>query len=185
MLGRDHVDRCKRQFVSPFEGRSRWTRPALRGSERLIRTLLSGGHQYWRLGTALFLHYGPAHLLFNLFALYVLGPALERAIGGIRFLFAIWFPVWARAPGSSCSLLFHRSSRHQASRRFRLRHGRGRRSRRVSPPRPSSCPEARARLQNIIMIIGIQVLFDIYTPQVSMSAHLCGLATGFALGIFL
>ncbi len=35
------------------------------------------------------------------------------------------------------------------------------------------------------MIIGIQVLFDIFTPQVSMPAHLCGLVTGFALGIFL
>jgi len=28
---------------------------------------------------------GPIHLLFNLFALYVLGPPLERAIGSVRF----------------------------------------------------------------------------------------------------
>src|SRR6266700_331632 len=28
---------------------------------------------------------GVAHLLFNLFALYVLGPPLERSIGGVRF----------------------------------------------------------------------------------------------------
>src|SRR2546430_2274136 len=41
--------------------------------------------QYWRLFTALFLHGGFAHLLFNLFALYVLGPPLERSIGGVRF----------------------------------------------------------------------------------------------------
>ena len=41
--------------------------------------------QYWRLFTALFLHGGFAHLLFNLFALYVLGPPLERSIGAVRF----------------------------------------------------------------------------------------------------
>jgi membrane associated rhomboid family serine protease len=43
--------------------------------------------------------------------------------------------------------------------------------------------EARQRLMNIFLIIGIQILFDIFTPEVSMSAHLCGLATGFALGL--
>ncbi len=41
--------------------------------------------QYWRLFTALFLHAGFVHLLFNLFALYVLGPPLERSIGAVRF----------------------------------------------------------------------------------------------------
>jgi membrane associated rhomboid family serine protease len=38
---------------------------------------------------------------------------------------------------------------------------------------------------NILLIIGIQLIFDKLTPQVSMSAHLCGLATGFTLGLFL
>jgi rhomboid protease GluP len=46
-------------------------------------------------------------------------------------------------------------------------------------------PDARARLNSILTIIGVQVLFDISTPQVSMSAHLCGLVTGFALGLLL
>ena len=41
--------------------------------------------EYWRLLTALFLHGGFFHLGFNLFALYVLGPPLERAIGTMRF----------------------------------------------------------------------------------------------------
>jgi len=42
--------------------------------------------EYWRLFTALFLHGGFAHLGFNLFALYVLGPPLERSIGTMRFV---------------------------------------------------------------------------------------------------
>jgi membrane associated rhomboid family serine protease len=41
--------------------------------------------EYWRLFTALFLHGGFLHLGFNLFALYILGPPLERAIGTTRF----------------------------------------------------------------------------------------------------
>ncbi len=42
-------------------------------------------HEYWRLITAGFLHDGPLHLLFNMFALYILGRLLEPAIGRSRF----------------------------------------------------------------------------------------------------
>jgi len=40
---------------------------------------------YYRLITAMFLHYGWIHLLLNMYALYVLGRALEAALGPIRF----------------------------------------------------------------------------------------------------
>lgn len=43
-------------------------------------------HQYDRMITAAFLHIGPIHLLLNMFALYVMGPGLERAMGWWRFL---------------------------------------------------------------------------------------------------
>src|SRR5260370_21502206 len=43
--------------------------------------------------------------------------------------------------------------------------------------------QARQRLLNILLIIAIQIVFDISTPQVSTSAHLCGLVTGFAIGL--
>src|SRR5207249_5933577 len=45
-----------------------------------------GQHAYWRFVTALFLHGGLLHLGFNVFALYVLGPPLERSIGTMRFV---------------------------------------------------------------------------------------------------
>jgi membrane associated rhomboid family serine protease len=41
---------------------------------------------WWRLITAAFLHYGPFHLLLNMFALFFAGTLLERAIGSRRFL---------------------------------------------------------------------------------------------------
>ena len=41
--------------------------------------------EYWRILTAGFLHAGFLHLLFNMFALYVLGGMLEPAVGRLRF----------------------------------------------------------------------------------------------------
>ncbi|WP_370487282.1 rhomboid family intramembrane serine protease [Mycobacterium sp. pV006] len=40
---------------------------------------------FYRLLTAAFLHYGMVHLLFNMFALYIVGPPLEMALGRLRF----------------------------------------------------------------------------------------------------
>jgi membrane associated rhomboid family serine protease len=41
--------------------------------------------QYYRLVTSAFLHYGPAHLLLNMWALWVVGPPLEAWLGRLRF----------------------------------------------------------------------------------------------------
>ncbi len=41
--------------------------------------------QYWRIVTGGFLHAGFLHLAFNMFALYVLGTMLEPAVGRLRF----------------------------------------------------------------------------------------------------
>jgi membrane associated rhomboid family serine protease len=41
--------------------------------------------QLYRLVSAAFLHYGATHLLFNMWALYVIGPPLEMWLGRLRF----------------------------------------------------------------------------------------------------
>lgn len=41
--------------------------------------------QLYRLLTSAFLHYGITHLLFNMWALYVVGPPLEMWLGRLRF----------------------------------------------------------------------------------------------------
>jgi membrane associated rhomboid family serine protease len=41
--------------------------------------------EWWRLGTSAFLHYGITHLLFNMLALFYVGPPLEAALGRLRF----------------------------------------------------------------------------------------------------
>ncbi len=165
-----------------IEGRSSTNVAFLTRIGALDPVLVIWGHQYWRLATALFLHYGILHLFFNLFALYVIGPGLERAIGGVRFLFCYLVSGLGSTAGVILLTVLHVIRPAQlvgasgcvmgvvgALAGFFLRHRDGRNS--------------RARLQNILAIIAIQVLFDISTPQVSMSAHLCGLATGFLIGV--
>ncbi|MGK2865297.1 MAG: rhomboid family intramembrane serine protease [Mycobacterium sp.] len=41
--------------------------------------------QYYRLLTSAFMHYGITHILFNMWALYVVGPSLEQLLGRLRF----------------------------------------------------------------------------------------------------
>ncbi len=41
--------------------------------------------QYYRLVTSAFMHYGAMHLLFNMWALYIVGPPLEMLLGRLRF----------------------------------------------------------------------------------------------------
>ncbi len=140
--------------------------------------------QYWRLLTSLFLHYGPIHLLFNLYALYILGPALERSIGALRFiacylisgigsglgvvlLHVIGITPAQEVVGASGCIMGVVGA--WAGFLLRYRH----------------TPLARRRLQNIVFIVVIQTIFDISTPQVSMAAHMCGLITGLVVGLIL
>lgn len=61
---------------------------------RVVPAILHGANidflvwegQWWRLISATFLHGGWLHLVFNAYALYVLGPVLERLYGSRRFV---------------------------------------------------------------------------------------------------
>jgi len=140
--------------------------------------------EYWRLFTALFLHGGLAHLGFNLFALYVLGPPLERSIGTMRFVVCYLISGLASGAGVIGLTLIGLVRPAQlvgasgcimgivgAWAGFLMRH--------------RHAAHARQRLANVVMIVAIQIGFDLSTPQVSMSAHLCGLVAGFFLGLIL
>ena len=140
--------------------------------------------EYWRLFTALFLHGGFLHLGFNLFALYVLGPPLERSIGTIRFLAC--YLISGLASGAAIVALNWMGLIRNAQvigasgcifgvvgawAGFLLRH--------------HHVPHARQQLANIGLIVVIQIAFDLSTPEVSMSAHMFGLVAGFFLGLIL
>ena len=42
--------------------------------------------EYWRMLTSAFLHSGLMHIAFNMFALYLFGPAIEEALGRAKYL---------------------------------------------------------------------------------------------------
>lgn len=50
-----------------------------------INAAISQG-EWWRILTAAFLHFGLLHIVFNMWALYVLGPRIEATVGGGAFL---------------------------------------------------------------------------------------------------
>jgi len=140
--------------------------------------------QFWRLITALFLHFNLLHLVFNLFALYVLGPPLEKIIGTLRFAACYLISGIGSTAGVVALTLLKIVQPSElvgasgsvmgivgAWAGFLVRH--------------RHAWQAKQRLLNILLIIVIQVAFDISTPEVSMSAHLCGLVAGFVVGLYL
>ena len=44
------------------------------------------GHEYYRLLTSMFMHFGIDHIVNNMLVLFVLGSRLEQVIGKIKFL---------------------------------------------------------------------------------------------------
>ncbi|MEO6969853.1 MAG: rhomboid family intramembrane serine protease [Chthoniobacterales bacterium] len=139
-------------------------------------------HQYWRLLSGTFLHYGVLHLTINLFALYILGPPLERLIGSAKFIFGYLLSGLGSSAGvvvltavglTSASQLVGASGAIMGvigiSAGLLLRH--------------RQAPLAGRQLQNIFVIVAIQTAFDLWTPQVSLAAHLCGFLSGVGVGM--
>lgn len=48
--------------------------------------LIFAGHEYWRLLTCMFLHFGIRHLFNNMLVLAFVGDRLEKSVGKVRYL---------------------------------------------------------------------------------------------------
>jgi len=143
--------------------------------------------EWWRLVASMFLHFGPLHLAMNLFAIVLVGPFVEQAMGKLKYLVVYFasgvlsmltvtllvakgvlsdqFLVGASgaitgligATGAIFLKIWHSDRTAVASR----------------------------RLSSIGMAILLQTAFDLSTRQVSFTAHISGALFGFLVGLLL
>ena len=132
--------------------------------------------EWWRFFTPIFLHIGILHLLMNTLALYYLGSAVERIFGKTRFLFIY---LLAGFSGSLASFIFSPSISAGASGAIfgcfgaLLYFG-------VIYPRLFF----RTIGFNILIVLGINLLFGFSMPGIDNAGHIGGLVGGFlATGI--
>ncbi|MGH3925648.1 MAG: rhomboid family intramembrane serine protease, partial [Pseudonocardiaceae bacterium] len=135
----------------------------------LLPTAVAGG-ELWRLFTSGFLHIGPFHLAFNMFALWVIGRDLEQVLGWVRFL-AVYFV--SLLGGSLAVFLFENEITMTAGASgavFGLMGGLAVVLLRI-----------RASLGQVLTLIALNVFISFVVPQISILGHLGGLLFGAAV----
>ncbi len=141
--------------------------------------------EWWRLASALFLHWGPLHVGVNCFMLVVLGRLCERLFGSLRMaliyalggLASSGFVVWLATTGEP-SVLVGASGAIMAL--FGGLVGRSV----ITWLRSRDSLDGR----NLVLLGAIalmQVIADLATPQVSLAAHASGFVAGCVIGTLL
>jgi len=126
--------------------------------------------ELYRLLTAAFLHYGPAHILFNMWALYVVGPPLEAALGRLRFsvlyvmsalggsvLVYLLSPLGAHTAGASGAVFGLFGATFVIGKRLNL------------------------DVRWVVLLIAINLVITFALPGISWQGHIGGLLTGAAV----
>lgn len=136
--------------------------------------------EYYRLISAMFLHGGIAHIAFNAFALYSLGPECERLFGTARFL-AIYFV--SGLAGSLASYALNAAPSLGASGAiFGLI---GALSAFYYVLRKELGQFSQAQLGNMAGIVLINLLIGFTAPGIDNWAHMGGLLGGALVGFLL
>jgi rhomboid protease GluP len=141
-----------------------------------VTPLIADG-QYWRLFTAMFLHIGVFHLLFNCYALFAIGTELERVFGPLRFALVYFL---SGLMGSLASYAFSYTLSAGASgaifgvigalAAFFLLY------------RDRLGAWGRARLGNIAFLIALNLFLGFTRPGIDNLGHIGGLVGGLGLG---
>jgi len=142
----------------------------------LDKAALAAG-EYWRLFTVTLLHGSFIHLGFNMYALYLAGPIVERWYGPVRFLL---FYLACAAAGSVGSFVFGGGATSVGASGaifglFGVLLAAGRMHHPVDRG-------SRALVSQIGTLIMINIVFGFVASGIDNAAHLGGLAAGFWLG---
>lgn len=132
--------------------------------------------EWWRFFTPMFLHAGIGHLLFNMFALFVFAPELEKLIGKMRF-FTLYLLSGLFANIATFFIHDYDFSHVGASGAiFGIFGAYGA----LVYYTKNRMPELR---QIILPIIVISVVMTFIQPNINITAHLVGLLVGFLIGL--
>jgi membrane associated rhomboid family serine protease len=130
---------------------------------------------WYRLVTSGFIHYGFLHIAFNMYALYILGSALERYVGSLRFALIYFLSLLA---GSFGALIItpHAQSAGASGAIFGV----------------MGAMLVLERQKGIALLGGsigglliINLLFTFGVPGISIGGHIGGLIGGIAAGVVL
>jgi membrane associated rhomboid family serine protease len=126
--------------------------------------------EYYRLFTAMFMHYGVLHLLMNMYALWILGRSLEAFLGPVRFLAlylvaglggnvaAYVFQPGALSAGASTAIFGLFAALFLVLRKLGL------------------------NAASVLPVIVINLVFTISVPGISIAGHLGGFVVGGLVG---
>ena len=136
------------------------------------------GGQWWRFVTPIFLHIGLLHIFFNSYALWVVGPQVEKLYGGARFVILY---VLTGVAGVAASYFYHPLNESAGASGaifglfgvllvFGIRH------RNEIPPFFQ-----RAVGAGVLPVILINLVIGFSIPAIDNSAHIGGLLAGAVL----
>jgi len=129
---------------------------------------------WWLLATTAFLHSGLMHILFNMWALYVLGPGIERQVGSAPFA---GLYLASALLGSVAYVAFNSGPAVGASGAVFGLFG----AWLASAWKARNSLAGRAQLQSIGVILGINLLLPLAVPRIAWEAHVGGLVAGFLI----
>lgn len=150
--------------------------PAVVAYGQQFNPLVAEG-QWWRIVTAAFLHAGLLHILFNMYALYVFGPGIERQVGGPAFLAlylgsataggAAYYLTFALDLGGGISAVGASGAVFGLFGATLVGAWRGRRT-----------AAGNAVVRQLVTLLAINLALPLFLPGIAWQAHLGGLAAG-------
>lgn len=131
----------------------------------------------WRFVTAAFLHASIPHILFNMYALYLVGSQLERVFGRWRYI-ALYL---LSAVGGSTAIVIFAQLGLADWRGWTL--GASGAVFGLFAALALTMRRVRASERQVLVLIAINLVLGFIIPNVSWQAHLGGLITGALLGL--